>query len=194
MGDVPSGLTERQAKWFATVKANFEAKTGKTMQEWVAIARTCPHGKPRARTQWLKENYGLGVNHASYVLSEAFPSTEPGGWDDPEPLRKALWSDAASRAIFEAVEKAAAELPDIVTGQRKAFTAFSRKFQFASVKPLKGGAAALGLAVAPEASPRLSAPKNEGWSERLKSVTRLSSPAEVDGELKALLRKSWEAS
>ena len=27
-------LTERQAKWFATVKANFEAQTGKPLPGW----------------------------------------------------------------------------------------------------------------------------------------------------------------
>lgn len=193
MPESPPGLTERQAKWFASVKANLEAKTGKSMQEWVAIVRTCPHDKPRARQQWLKENYGLGINHAAFVLSEAFPSKGP-GWHDADALRAALWKDLASAAILEAVEKAVAELPKIVVGQRKGFTAFSREFQFASIKPLKGGGAALGLAVAQDASARLTAPKNEGWSERLKSVTRLSSPKDVDAELKKLLRSSWEAS
>ena len=35
-------LTERQQKWFATVRAGSERDTGKTMAEWVATARTCP--------------------------------------------------------------------------------------------------------------------------------------------------------
>jgi hypothetical protein len=193
MGELPSGLTERQLKWINTVKANLKAKTGKSIEEWVAIAKRCPHERPKARVQWLKDEHGLGVNHASYVLSEAFPPAGP-SWDDPVALRKLLWTDPGSTAILEAVEKAVADLPNALTGQRKGFTAFSRNFQFASIKPAKGGAATLGLAVGVEASPRLSAPKNEGWSERLKSVTRLTSPTEVDAELKALLKRAWENS
>ena len=188
----PTGLTPRQQKWFASVQASLERDTGKTLDEWVAIARTCPETRPRARTQWLKDNYGLGVNRAAQVLSAAFPSGI--GWDEPEKLRAALWTDPAATAIFQAVERLAAVLPDVVTGQRKGFTAFSREFQFAAIRPLKGGKAVLGLAVSPDADPRLEPPKNEGWSERLKSKIVLDTPAQADAALAALLTASWERS
>jgi len=188
----PVGLTPRQQKWFASVQASLERDTGKTLDEWVAIARTCPETRPRARSDWLREHHGLGVNRAAHVLSVAFPSEMR--WDDAGPLRAALWTDPASTAIFEAIERAAVALPDVITGQRKAFTAFSREFQFASVKPIKGGKAVLGLAVAPDADQRLQAPKNEGWSERLKAKLVLESPAEVDASVKALLKQAWERS
>jgi hypothetical protein len=186
-----SGLTERQKKWFASVKANFEAKSGRTLEAWVAIARTCPHDKPRARQAWLKEHYGLGINHASFVLSEAFESKDP-SWDDAPALRKALWTDPASLEILQAVERAVAELPEVTQGQRKGFTAYSRKVQFASVRPIKGGAARLGLGVDPAASPRLEPARNEGWSERLKAALRLEAPGDVDDEIRRLLRAAWE--
>jgi len=188
----PPGLSPRQQKWFASVQASLERDTGKTLDQWVAIARTCPETKPRARTQWLKDNYGLGVNRAAHVLSVAFPSGM--GWDEPEKLREQLWTDPASTAILAAVEPLASALPDVVTGQRKGFTAFSREFQFASIRPLKGGKAVLGLAVTPDADPRLEPPKNEGWSERLKSKVVLESPAQVDAGVAALLKASWERS
>ena len=187
-----TGLSPRQQKWFASVKASLERDTGKTLDEWVVIARTCPETRPRARAQWLKDNYGLGVNRAAQVLSAAFPSGE--GWDEPQKLRAALWTDPASTAIFEAIEQAATALPDVVTGQRKAFTAFSREVQFASVKPAKGGRAVLGLAVTPDADPRLEAPKNESWSERLKSKLLLERADQVDGSVEALLKAAWEKS
>ena len=186
------GLTERQKKWFASVQASLARDTGKTLEEWVAIARTCPETKPRARAQWLKDNYGLLQNRAMYVLSEAFPAAN--GWDEPAAQREALWTDAGSRAIFEAVEAAATALPAVIIGQRKAFTAFSREFQFASVRPVKGGTAMLGLAVDPSADPRLEAPKNEGWSERLKARLPLASPAAVDASVVGLLKQAWERS
>ncbi|MGZ6020782.1 MAG: DUF4287 domain-containing protein [Phenylobacterium sp.] len=189
----PSGLSPRQQKWFASVQASLERDTGKTLDEWVKIARTCPETKPRARAAWLKVNYGLLQNRAMHVLSVAFPS-ETGGWAEGDTLRDALWTDPGSRSILEAVQTAAIALPDVVTGQRKQFTAFSREFQFASVKPIKGGKASLGLALPPDADPRLDVPKNESWSERLKSKLLLDDAASVDASVKALLRAAWEMS
>src|SRR6185312_15374298 len=144
----PSGLSPRQQKWFASVQASLERDTGKTIDEWVAIAKTCPETRPKARTDWLREHHGLGVNRAAHVLSVAFPSGM--GWDEPEKLRAALWTDPAGAAILAAVETAATALPDVIVGQRKTFTAFSREFQFAALKPIKGGKALLGLAVTPD--------------------------------------------
>ncbi|MDP3852946.1 DUF4287 domain-containing protein [Phenylobacterium sp.] len=185
-------LTERQQKWFASVQASLERDTGKTLEEWVAIARTCPETRPKARANWLREQYGLGVNRAAHVLGVAFPSGE--GWDQPEKLRNRLWTDPASLKILEAIEAAAGALPDVVTGQRKGFTAFSRKVQFAAARPLKGGLAVLGLALTRDADPRLDPPKNEGWSERLKAKIVLDLPEQVDGRLRELLRQAWERS
>jgi hypothetical protein len=189
----PSGLSPRQEKWFASVQASLERDTGKTLDQWVAIARTCPETKQRKQAAWLKENYGLLQNRAMHVLSVAFPS-EAGGWAEAATLRAALWTDPASRAILEAVQAAATALPDVVMGQRKQFTAFSREFQFASVKPIKGGKASLGLAVTPDTDVRLEVPKNESWSERLKAKLLLENAAAVDASVNALLKAAWEKS
>lgn len=189
----PEHLTERQKKWFASIREGLERETGKSLEDWVAIAQTCPETKPRARRTWLKEHHGLGINRASYVLSEAFPERRM-TWDNPDTVRAALWADPASIAILESVEAAVAGFGGLVTGQRKTFTAWSREFQFAAAKPVKGGTAMLGLALAPDASPRLLAPKNESWSERLKAKLVLASPSQVDGEVRALLKAAFERS
>lgn len=185
-------LTERQQKWFASVQASTERETGKTIDEWIAIARTCPETKPRARQAWLKEHHGLGVNRASYVLSLAFPSEER--WDQPDVLRAKLWTDPAAVTILEAVEAAATALPDVVVGQRKGFTAFSRKVQFAALRPLKDGQVALGLAIAPDVELGLQPSRNESWSERLTARLTLAAPTEVDEKITALLAAAWARS
>jgi len=192
MGMGGERLTERQKKWFASVQASLERDTGKTIEAWVGIARTCPQTAPRKRAEWLREHHGLGANRGAFVLSVAFPSA--GGWDDPAPLRAALWKDPASTAILDAVEALVKAYPKLVTGQRKGFSAWSREFQLAAVRPLRGGKARLGLAVTPDADPRLEPPKNEGWSERLKAAVTLDSPADVDAGIAALLKQAWENS
>jgi hypothetical protein len=189
----PTGLTERQQKWFASVQASLERDTGKTLDEWVAIARSCPHDKPRARRDWLKEHHGLGTNRAAHVLSVAFPAEMT--WDDPGPLRAALWKDPGSAAILAALEAAVAKLPDVTTGQRKTFTAWSRKVQMAAARPVKGGHAMVGFAVEPSADPRLEPRgKSESWGDRLKGQMLLTAPDQVDASVEALFRQAWERS
>jgi len=192
-GDKPQGLTERQEKWFASVQASLERDTGKTLDEWVVIARTCPHTAPKARADWLREHHGLGVNRAAHVLGVAFPSAL--NWDDAAGLRAALWKDPASEAILSALEAAVGKLPDTVIGQRKSFTAFSRKVQMAAARPVKGGHVMLGLAVTPDADPRLEPRgKSESWGDRLKGQLLLTSPEQVDTSIAALLQQAWERS
>lgn len=185
-------LTERQKKWFASVQASLERDTGKSLDEWVAIAKTCPETTSGKQAAWLREHHGLGVNRASYVLSVAFPSSL--GWDDAEGLRAALWKDPTSVSILEAIEAVLKDYPGLVTGQRKGFSAWSHGFQFAAARPIKGGKARLGLAVPPEADPRLEAAGKEGWSERLKAAVTLDSPDQIDAALKALLQQAWDNS
>lgn len=186
----PNSMTERQEKWFASILESMERETGKTLDEWIAIAKTCPETKPNARKAWLKTHHGLGTNRASIVLGRAFPSTAH--WDKPDDLRGTLWADGQSRAILEAVEAALKSYPNLVSGQRKGFTSFSREFQFASIKPIKGGKASLGLALEPDADPRLEPPKNESWSERLKSKLLLENPGQVNSSVASLLKQAWD--
>jgi hypothetical protein len=187
-----SQFTERQKKWVASVQTGVAEATGKSLEEWVEVARTCPETAHRARLKWFKDKYGLMQNRASWVLSVAFPQAV--SWNDSDTLRDTLWKDASSRAIFEAVKAAVEELPEVVAGQRKGYSAWSRKVQFAAVRPLSGGTAMLGLALPPEADKQLHTPRNEGWSERLKSRLALATPDEVDASLRTLLKKAWSLS
>jgi hypothetical protein len=183
-------LSPRQQKWFATVQANLEKNTGKTLAEWVEIAKTCPETAHKARLAWFKEKHGLLQNHASQVIGEAFGSKM--AWNEPDALVAELWADPEKRAIFDAVQAAATALPDVVMGPRKSYTAFSHKIQFAAARPDKKGGAILGLAVPLDASPRLSPRKSsESWAEKLVSLP-LATPADVDDKVRALLKLAWE--
>jgi hypothetical protein len=190
--DAKKNMTEQQRKWFASVRGGLQRDTGKALAEWVAIAKTCPEIKPRARLKWFKEQHGLLQNRASYVLAEAFPTSA--GWDEPEVLKDALWTDASSREILAALEKLVLAIPDVIPSQRKGYSAWSRKYQFAALRPVRGGMARLGLAVGPEMDASLMDAKNEGWSERLKVSLVLKTPGDVNKKIARLLRAAWSAS
>ena len=185
----PGQLTERQAQWFASLRDGLERETGKTLAEWVELARACPESAHRKRLAWMKAQFGLGQNRASMVLNAAFPSVE--SWSEPEVLATALWADPGARAIHDAVRVAALGLPDVIVGQRRGFTAYSRGFQFAAVKPGKGGVL-LGLAVPVEEG--LVVTGKNGWSDRLVSQVVLMDVAAVTPRVGAWLRAAWERS
>lgn len=183
-------LTERQQKWFATVQANLEKKTGKPLADWVAIMKTCPETAPRAQAAWLKAEHGVGQNHAAQILDACRPADGP-GWDDPEALRAALWKNPTSLAILEAVERVAEGVESVISGQRKGYTSFSRGVQFAAMRPLKRGRTLLGLKLEPEASSRLSpSARRESWSERLTATVELDAADQVDAEIGRLFAQA----
>ena len=186
-----NGLTEQQRKWMASVRASLETSTGKTLEQWVQIARTCPETAPRARQRWFKETHGLGQNYCMMVLQELARS-EGAAPRDPGALAQSLWADPAAAAIHAALQAAVDALPGSITGQRKTYTTWSRSFAFACARPVKpNGTVRLGLAVQPDTDPRLQEPGKEGWSERLKSVLVLTSPGQVDDGLRALMKAAF---
>ena len=184
-------LTEQQQKWFASVREGLERETGRSLAAWAEIARACPETAHRKRLAWMKAEHGLGQNRASLVLNAAFPPEE--GWSKPEGLAEKLWTDPAARAIHEAIQAKVLALPDVIIGQRKGFTAYSRNFQFCAVRPVKQ-AVVLGLAVDPAADTCLRPRGRDAWSERLHSETTLLAPKAVTSRIAALLRMAWEAS
>lgn len=185
-------MTERQKKWFATVQANLESRTGRPLAVWVDILKGCPETRPKAQAAWLKATHGIGANHAAMILDAARPA-DTLGWSDSEGLRAALWAEPRSLAALEAVERIAADLDDVIVAQRKGYTAFSRVVQFAAMRPLKGGGARLGLKLDPDGSERLAAPsRSESWSERLTAVVELDGPGAVNAELAALFARAAE--
>jgi hypothetical protein len=185
-----SVLTERQQKWFASVEASLERDTGKSIAEWVKIAKQCPETTPRKRTEWLREKYGLGVNRIAHILSVAFP--EGPSWDDPDALLDQLWKEKEGRVIYEAVAKfVRKEFPDAVVGPRKTFVSFSRKIQFAGIIPARGGKAEIELPLPVSASKRLTPMKSRPWAEKHTAILGLSSPKEVDAEVKRLLKLAY---
>lgn len=187
-----ANLTERQQKWFASVKASLERDTGRPLDAWVEIVRRdCPETERRKQEAWLKATYGMSMIRAGQIINAVNP--EPDMWEDPAFQRGELWKDAGSTAILIAFEALIQDIADVIPTQRKGFTAWSRAVQFAAMKPLRGGKAMLGLAIAPESDARLALARKDTWSERLKSTVTLTTPADLEGLL-PLVEAAWQKS
>ena len=184
-------LTPKQEAYFTALTASLERDTGKTLAAWIGIVRDdCPETTRQGRADWLKTHHGLSQTRVHQILNEFLP---PGaGWTNPDALRAALWKTPASLSLLTTFESLTSQLPDVVPTQRKGYSAFSRDYQFAALKPAKGGIR-IGLALPPDSDPRLAPAHREKWSERLQSSLTVTSPAAVS-ELSLLVKRAHENS
>lgn len=127
-------MTERSAKWMETVKANFPKATGKPVEAWVALAKSKGHGKDVAKARkWLKEDQGLTMVQANYVLMTLFPQEE--GSDDELLDAQYAGAKAGLRPVYDRLAKAASALgDDVMIAPRKSQVTFARKTTFAVVR------------------------------------------------------------
>lgn len=138
---------DRIQQYMASLEANLEKATGKTMARWVKIARTCPHSKPRERLAWFKKEHGLGASRATLVLWKTF-GVGSFGSADPSAMVDNLFSGtfAVQRPVYEQVIAHAARLGAGTVSPRKSYVALYRLKQYATLKPRKKGLL-LGLAL-----------------------------------------------
>lgn len=188
----PKYVTPKQENWFAKVREGLETDTGRSFDEWILIAKSCPENSHRNRLAWFKSVHGIGLNRASTILGAAF---ETGlGWDNPDALLDRLWKTPELRAIYDAIEVCAMSFSDdVIAGPRKSFSGFSRQYQFAAARPVRGSVR-LGLAIDPVEYNLEQSKSSDSWSDRLGSVIILSSAEAVNKDVKSKIKSAWEAS
>lgn len=183
---------DRLQKYFASLEANIAEATGKTVAQWVKIAKTCPETKPRARLAWFKTRHGLGQNRASLILWRAFGGNSLGE-EDPNKLMDALFVKFADqRALYDKVAAFVKKLGQGTSSPRKSYAALYHLKQYGAIKPSKQGLM-IGLALHkyPKTA-RLIDVKKLGGGERNKKALVLASAKDFDAEAKALLKAAYD--
>ncbi len=126
-------MTARSAKWMESVKANFAEATGKSLEAWMKRAKAQGFDKDvKATRKWLKEEEGLTMVQANYVLLSLFPETE-----DEEELLAAQYvgAKAALRPIYDRLAEVARGFgDDVMIAPRKSQVTFARQVTFAVVR------------------------------------------------------------
>src|SRR5436190_14972072 len=70
----------------ASMIANLPAKTGKSMDEWLAIAAKSGHAKHGEIVKYLKTEHGLTHGYANQVALRAVAAANPVATDDADPV------------------------------------------------------------------------------------------------------------
>ncbi len=184
------------------VIANFQAKTGRSLEAWVALLR---QEKPADAKAWLKAQ-GLGTNQAAFVLQRSGAAPGHAFDDSPEGYLAAApgyvaaqysGKKAALHPLFEALVVLARSLgPNVKVCPCETIVPFYRNHAFAEVKPLVSRLD-LGLALGDpagvkDASGRLKDTGGFKKKDRITHKLEIVSKSDLDDTLRTWLRQAYE--
>jgi hypothetical protein len=174
-------------------KKRLREATGRTFDQWVALARAKGPKTQRACREWLQKEHELGQRDAWWIASLATADDAP-TYDDPEKLVDALYSGdkAALRAVHEKVVDAAlAQGDDVIATSCKTMVPIYRKHVFVELRPVNDAVeVSLAIGEAP-AKGRLLPADSRMPGDRLTHRVMVRALSDVDAELKGWLATAY---
>jgi predicted transport protein len=179
----------------SAVAASMAARTGRTLDEWVALVQESSGVDPldqNAVRRWLREVHGVPQN-SQWAIADAV--ARAAGWVRPSNEQYAdeqyQGRKAALRPIFDAVREAAMALGDDVTMEgRSTYVPFVRRRQFAAVAAATATRVDVGLRFTdPPPGDRLVPATAPGQATHKVALTSVD---DVDDDLRALLRAAYD--
>ena len=176
----------------ASMIANMKTNTGKTLEEWLAIAKKSKLEKHGEIVRMLKADHGLGHGFANLVahnvrgsLTPATTDGEPaaGQYDGPKAALKPIYDKLVS--ICESFGK------DVELSPKKGYVSLRRSKQFASIHPSTATRVDLGIKLK-DVPPKGRLEAAGSWNGMVTHRVRLAKAAEVDAEIKAWLRQAYD--
>jgi predicted transport protein len=178
----------------ASMVANMKANTGKSMDEWVKIAKASKLEKHGEICTMLKKDHGLGHGFANLVAHTARGSLvkADGAAEDPS-AGQYDGPKAALRPIYDKLVAAAESFgDDVELSPKKGYVSLRRAKQFACLHPSTATRFDLGLqlkGVEPKGRLELAG----SWNGMVSHRVRIESVKEVDKELLGWLKKAYDA-
>jgi hypothetical protein len=179
----------------ASMIENLKEKTGKTLDEWVALAKKSKQTKHGEIVKHLKAEHGLGHGYANLVaqttLQREAGGAPPGG-DDLVDAQYA-GSKAELRPIYDALIAAVSKFgSDVEASPKKAYVSLRRSKQFAIVQPSTATRVDVGINLqGVPAKGRLEA--SGSFNSMVSHRVRVEKKTEVDSELFGWLKKAYDA-
>jgi hypothetical protein len=185
------------------IVANMREKTGRTLEEWIALVTKRGPKEESTRAEWLKKVYGLGANYAGWIAARSSGRNEED--TDPEKYlaRAEEYVDeqygadrAGLRPIYERLLELGLALgEDVKACPCKNSVPLFRKHAIAEIKPVARERLDLGLALGKytgKLSPRLVDTGGKARKDRITHRIELSSPEDVDPEVERWLNKAYD--
>lgn len=174
--------------------ANMKEKTGKTLEQWLAVAKKTGGEKHGQVVKALKADHGLTHGYANLVAHKLLKSDAGSASDAGTDLVAAQYAGpkADLKPIYDAVIKAVNAFgKDVEVAPKKSYVSLRRNKQFALIQPSTRTRVDLGINLKDEpASGRLE--KSGSFNAMVSHRIRLEKAADVDKDVKKWLKKAWE--
>ncbi len=168
-------------------------KTGKTLEEWLALIPADRRARHSDVVKYLKEDHGLTHGYANQVALQAMkPAGAPEAGSDDLVTAQYQGNKAALRPIYDALVSLISGFgEDIEFAPKKAYVSVRRSKQFAIIQPSTATRVDLGINLKGHAAKgRLE--ESGSFNAMVSHRVRLSSPGEVDAELKGWLKQAYD--
>jgi Domain of unknown function (DUF5655)/Domain of unknown function (DUF4287) len=196
--DVHPGVAMVQ-KWIADLKP----KTGRTLDEWIALARKDGPKDDPSRRAWLKSKHKLGTNSAWWISERV--DGKGGEEDSPEKyLATAVFyveeqyagKKSALRPIYDEILSLAKSMGhDVKACPCKTIVPLYRNHVFAQLKPTTNSRLDLGLCFTTykgKLPARLIDTGGRAKKDRITHRIELTSTSQIDPDLKKWLRAAYD--
>jgi hypothetical protein len=171
----------------AAMVRGLKEKTGKTLAQWVALAKKSGETKHGAIVKHLKVEHGLTHGYANLVAHEFLGGSSYSS--DATDLVAAQYAGkkAALLPIYEKLHREIAKFGEVEFAPKKTYVSLRRSKQFGLIQPSTATRVDVGLNLPGEAATeRLEA--SGSFNSMVTHRVRLASPGEVDAELLGWLR------
>ena len=187
-------MTQSPQDMAATMIANMPDKTGKSLDQWVAIVGTSGLEKHGEIVKWLKSEHGMTHGFANLVAHEVRSGAATRPPEAAGDLVAVQYAGAKSalRPVYDAIVEAVSGFGgDVELAPKKAYVSLRRAKQFALVQPSTKTRVDVGINLKDvPADGRLEA--SGSFNAMVSHRVRLSSPDDVDAELLAWLCMAYD--
>ncbi len=173
--------------------SNYKEKTGKTLPQWIKIAKASGCIKHGEIVKHLKTEHGMTHGFANLVAIK----TREGGGKPPAAtdLVDGQYSGAkeALRPIYEALIKKVSRFgKDIEVSPKKTYVSLRRNKQFALIQPSTKTRVDVGINIKSE-KPTARLEASGSFNSMVSHRVRLEKTSDVNGELVGWLKKAYES-
>jgi len=177
----------------ASLIRNLEEKTGKSIDAWVAIARSPGKTKHKEIVDYLKAQHSLGHGYANQIAMRALAAADsPAAGSDDLVEAQYTGAKAAIRPVYEALAKAVKAFgPDVELSPKKAYVSLRRSKQFGLIQPTTATRVDVGL-VLKDVPPAGRLEASGSFNAMVTHRVRVANVKEVDSDLIGWLRQAYQ--
>jgi hypothetical protein len=173
--------------------ANMKEKTGKTLEQWIALAKKSGAEKHGQVVSHLKSEHGLTHGYANLVAHKYLKSDADSAEGGGDALIAAQYAGdkAAMKPIYDALIKTVSAFgKDVEVAPKKTYVSLRRNKQFALIQPSTKSRVDLGINLKTEpAAGRLE--KSGSFNAMVSHRVKLEKPGDIDADVKAWLKKAY---